>query len=441
VATSGLQHDFFGPKHYLEQFHEKFANPEELKKDIQDAGFVTWVDFFMQRMDQDRNPDLPSVGPFVIKVPYPNSRCVAERNPYYYKVDTEGNQLPYMDRMVTTMVFDNTILNLKAMNGEADFQIRKIDASNFTLFKEKGRQSGYRTLVTPSTNPMCIYVNQYSRDDATRAILQDRRFRLALSYAINRKELIDLIFTGLAAPSSGFTIPDDPYYFDDLEHRNIEYNPAKANALLDEIGLKRRKTDGLRLLPNGKLFTEVLHIYPSEEGTSADLWQLVVDYWREVGLHYTAKMEDGTLSSLQVTSGNSDFWTYSNAAMHWEIDGVWKVPISNMSYMAPLYGNYYKTDGKDGVKPPPPMQDLIDWYSAMRATPNENERLKLGRNILKQWSDECYVIGICRPPVVTIVSDRLKNVPDVINYDYRLKSPGYLNPEQFFIDENGKAAQ
>jgi ABC-type transport system substrate-binding protein len=82
------------------------------------------------------------------------------------------------------------------------------------------------------------------------------------------------------------------------------------------------------------------------------------------------------------------------------------------------------------------MQQLIDWYEALRATPVEEERLDLGRRILKQWAEQCYVIGICQPPVVAIVSNRLRNVPDVINYDYRLKSPGHLNIEQFYIDES-----
>lgn len=439
VASSGLQHDFFCPKHYLQQFDEDTADPAWLKKQIADAGFVTWVDFFMQRIDADRNPDLPTVNAFVVKVPYPNSRVVAERNPYYYKVDPQGNQLPYMDRMVTTIVFDQTVLNLKVLNGEVDFQMRKIDAANFTMFKEKGKELGYRTLWTPSTNPTCIYVNQYSRNEEIRGLLQDRRFRLALSHAINRPELVDLIYTGLAVPSSGFTVPDDPYYFDDLENANIEYDPPKSNALLDELGMKRRKADNMRTLPSGRLFSEVLHIYPSEEGSNADLWQLVVDYWHEVGLHFVPKAEDGMLSFMQATTGNSDFWTYSSAGLHWEIDGVWKAPVSNMSYMAPLYGNYYKTNGREGVKPPPEMQQLVDWSLELRATPSEEERLELGRKLLQQWADQCYVIGICRPPVLAIVSNRLKNVPETINYDYRLKSPGHLNIEQFYIDEKAAA--
>src|SRR5690606_1121558 len=113
--------------------------------------------------------------------------------------------------------------------------------------------------------------------------------------------------------------------------------------------------------------------------------------------------------------------------------------ISLMSYMAPQHGTYYQDQGRRGVKPPPELQRLVDWYLEMRETDDEARRLELGQDILKQWAEECYVVGICRPPVVTIVSNRFKNVPDEVNYDYRLKSPGYLGIEQFYIDDEATA--
>lgn len=436
VASSGLQHDLFGPKHYLQQFHEKFVPKDKLAALVRDAGFVTWTDYYTQKIDLHRNIDLPTVAAWKLTVPPPSSHCMAVRNPYYWKVDPDGNQLPYIDNMSIDMVFDRTILNLKAASGEVDFQMRNIDASNFTLFKERGRELGYRTLHTPSTNPICVYMNQYSRDEKLRPLLQDKRFRLALSHAINRQEMIELIYSELATSSSAISMKGDPFYLPGLESANIEYDPALSNRLLDEIGLKRRKSDGMRVFPDGTPFSQVLHVYPSEEGTNADLWQLVVDYWREVGLQFTPRLEDQTLGFLQVISGSSDFFCYSSAALHWAVDAVWKVPVNKMSYMAPLYGNYYETDGRKGVKPPPEIQQLVTWYEQLRATPDAQERLDFGHKILKQWADQCYVVGLCQSPVLAIVSNRLRNVPEVINYDYRLKAPGYVNVEQFFIDES-----
>ncbi len=435
LAASGLQHGFFGPKHYLEQFHEALVPEEEMRRMVREAGFVTWSDFFLQRLDLHRNPDLPTAAAWKIEIPPPATRCTAVRNPYYYKVDPEGNQLPYIDRMTIDMTYDRTVLNLKVASGEVDFQMRNVDASNFTLFRERGRQLGYRTLVTPSTNPICIYLNQHSRNEKLRPYLKDRRFRKALSHAINREELIELIFSGLATTSSAISMPSDPFYVPGVESANIEYDPELANRLLDEVGLKRRKSDGLRTFPDGTLFAEIMNVYPSEEGSNADLWQLVVDYWREVGLKFTPKLDDQTLGFLQATNGNSDFFCYANATLHWDVDGVWKVPISNMSYLAPLYGTYFQTDGKRGEKPSEDMQRLLDLFYNLRSTPDPEVRVHYGQQIIRQWAEECYVVGLCQPPVLTIASNRLRNVPEVINYDYRLKSPGYINVEQFYLDD------
>lgn len=434
LAFQGQQRDIFLPRHYVIKHHHKYVPKAQMDAMVKSGGFRHWSDYFIFTIDLDKNPDLPTVAPFKIEIPYPAARCIAKRNPYYWKVDPEGKQLPYIDELAYTMAFDNTVLNLKAMNGEVDFQLRRIDAANFTLFREQGMQKGYRVLASPSTNPTCIYVNQYSRNEKLRPLLKDRRFRLALSHAIDRNELIELVYSGMAVPSSGFTVPEDVYHIPGLELVNTDFNTAKSNQLLDEIGMKRGP-GGKRTMPDGTPFSEMLRIYPSEEGSNPDMWQLIVDYWRDIGLHFVPKHEDATLSFLQMTSGNSDFWTYSNAGLHWGIEGLWKAPLAIMSYMAPIHGAHYQTQGARGVPPPPELQRLLDWCLEMRATPDDQRRMELAHNILKQWAHECYVIGICRAPIVAIVSNRFKNVPDNVNYDYRIKSPGYLGIEQFWIDE------
>lgn len=432
LASNGLQSALFAPKHYLKQFHYKYVPLEKLKSQARAQGMIMWTDLLGEKGNLEKNPELPTINPYKVVVPFPASRCLAVRNPYYWKVDPEGNQLPYIDEIAYTMVFDNAVLNLKASNGDVDFQMRRIDAMNFTNFMEEGPRRGYSVRRGASTNPTCVYINQYSRDETLRPILQDRRFRLALSHAINRSELIDMVYTGLAEPSNASCVPEDPYYLPGLEKQNIEYDPGKANQLLDELGMKRG-IDGMRRLPNGKPFHQLLRVFPSEEGSNPEMWELVADYWREVGLQFTVKPEEANLSLEQVRAGNSDFWTYTLGGLHWAVDGMWKAPLQVASYYAPLYGLYFQSSGKAGVKPPPEHQQLLDWYQELRATPDENRRLELGRAVLKQWSEQCYVIGICRAPVLAIISDRFKNVPQELNYDYRLRSPGHFGIEQFYL--------
>jgi peptide/nickel transport system substrate-binding protein len=422
------------PKHYLQRFHIAFNEAEKLREMAHDENFDYWFQLFHQKANQLDNPDCPTIRPFQLHTGPPATRWLAVRNPYYWKVDPEGNQLPYIDRITFAVVQNGEILNFKAMAGEVDFQARHIDAANFPLFMENRKKGGYRVMTDPASGPVVIYLNQHSHDPVMRQLLCDRRFRIALSVAIDRAELIDLIYTGMAQPARGVAGPFDPYYLPEFEEKYIEYNPDQARRLLDEIGLPAGD-DGMRCLPDGKPFRKIMHVFPSEAGNNADLWQLVADYWREAGLDFVVKIDNFSLSQLQVRNGNSDFWAYATAGMHWVLDPMWYVPWNSTSYFAPLYGQYQASGGRSGIKPPPEYQRLIDWYLELRATIDPDRKMKLGRNILRQWAEECYTIGIVRQDLVTLVSNRFHNVPEQLIHSYRVLTPGYIGIEQFYIAE------
>jgi len=270
-----------------------------------------------------------------------------------------------------------------------------------------------------------------------RPILQDRRFRIALSAAINREELIELVYGGLAVPSRAVSGPRDPYFLPRFNERHIQYDPALANRLLDEVGLRRGR-DGMRRMPSGKPFRQILHCYPSESGTGPDVWQVVADYWREVGLDFVLKTDARVLSVLRVRNGNSDFWAYGTAGIHWVVDPVWYVPVQEGAYFAPMYSRYFARRGRAGVKPSPEFQRIIDWYLELITVVNDDARkLDLGRRILDQWAEECYTIGIAREMQLTVVSDRFRNMPDHVIHSYRLMTPGYIGVEQFYLEGEG----
>lgn len=423
------------PKHYLKQFHPKYTDQKEIERKAAERGMPTWYSLFGNLNNTDTNPELPTLKPFVMRTSPTALRVICERNPYYWKVDPEGNQLPYLDAIAFTVVQNAEILNMKAMAGEADFQDRRIDSANYPLFMENRAKGHYRVIRDPNPTPIVLYINQCSRDETLRPLLQDRRFRVALSVAVNRRELIDLIYSGMATPSRGVASRFDPFYLPEFEQKYIQYDPGLANQLLDEVGLLRG-LDGMRRMSNGQPFRHVLNVYPSETGTPMELWQLVADYYREVGLDFAVKTDAPSLSMLQAMNGNSDFWGYATTGMHWIVDPVWFVPVMPNSYFAPLFGRYIQTNGKGGVKLPEEYQRLVDWYYELRSVvDNEPSRLELGRRILGQWSEECYTVGICTNELLTIVSNRFKNVPDHIIHDYRVMTPGYIGIEQFYIDE------
>ena len=424
------------PKHYLMQFHARYTDKTELEAMARERGFDLWYQLFADRANIECNPDVPTWKAWKLTVPPPASRVICERNPYYWKADPAGNQLPYIDRLAISDVQNNEIVTIKAMAGDVSFQARRVDASNYSLFMQNRDKGHYRVMRDLGAASIVLYVNNCSKDPELRPILQDRRFRIALSVAVNRKEICSLLYRGLARPSRAIASPYDPFYLPEFDEKHIQYDPALANSLLDEVGMPRGR-NGLRRMPGGKPFKQILHVFPSEAGTSNDLWQLVADYFREVGLDFAIKQDAVSLSGLAVRAGNSDFWAYSVAGVHWILEPLWYVPWQSSSYFAPAYGRYQASGGKDklGVKPSPEFQRLIDWYLELRSVVNDEDRkLALGRNILRQWSEQCYTIGIARQELLTIVADSFKNVPDHIIHDYRIMTPGYIGAEQFYID-------
>ncbi len=426
------------PKHYLKQYLPKYTDEEELNRMAAERGYSHWRQIYYHKCNENENPEVPTLRPFTLTQEPPRSRLIAERNPFYWKVDPEGNQLPYIDQVAYRDVQNNEVLTMKAQAGEVDFQARRVDASNYTLFMENREAGNYRVLRDINPGAIVLYLNQHSKDPVMRGILKDRRFRIALSVAIDREELIFLLYGGMAAPARGVASRFDPYYLPEYDENYLEYDPDRANALLDEAGLLR-DGDGLRRLPDGRPFRQLLNVFPSETGTSMDLWQLVSDYFREVGLEFVVKTDARTLSSMQVMNGNSDFWAYSTSGLHWIVDPCWYVPWQSSSYFAPLYGRYVNSDGKDqnGIKPPPEYQRLVDWYMELfRTSGNEERKLELGRKILGQHAEECYTIGICQTELLTIVGNSFKNVPDHVIHDWRIMTPGYIGIEQFYMDED-----
>jgi len=433
-------HYIYQPKHYLRRFHIKYAHPAELEKRTAQEGYEHWVQLYQNKVDPAMNPELPTINPWRIKIAPPATKYVVERNPYYWKVDTEGNQLPYIDQISSRVVDNGEVLNLIACTGGVDMQGRHIQPSKYTLFmspenRKRGGIVRYRVLGDPGPGGnVGILLNLSTQNKRLRPYISDRRFRIALSVAINREEAIELITDGLGDPINGVGYPKDRYFVPGMDKRHTQYDPDLANRLLDEVGLKRGR-DGARRFPNGRPFREIMYCATAGTAGELQLEQLVVDYWREVGLGFALKSEPTAFSYMRGRNGNFDFLFLGQAGLHWILQPALYVPIEDVSYFAPNYGRYVLSEGKAGVPPPPEFQRLIDWYYELVHTVGDDRRkLELGRNILWQWANECYMVGLYRIHALAIVSNRFRNCPDHILHGWRVMFPGYMQPEQFYIE-------
>ncbi len=289
-------------KKYLMQFHAKYntTNLDELtKKYSQD----TWAALFNFMRECYNNPDVPTMWPWVLQTSFGagGTRVTANRNPYYFKVDPEGNQLPYIDTYAQELATDNEVLVLKALNGELDWQEQWINApKNKSIFFD-GQQKGKFHLfeLTPTTvNSMNIVFNQNCTDPVIKEIVQNRDFRVGLSYAINRQEVLDVVFLGQGIPAQTAPRPESKYYHEKLATQYIEFDVAKANESLDKA-FPKKDSDGFRLGPDGKRISIIFEI-DSGRTTYIDSLELIKKYWANVGVEINVKTMDRALWEQRV---------------------------------------------------------------------------------------------------------------------------------------------
>ena len=219
------------------------------------------------------------------------SHLILERNPYYFKVDTSGNQLPYIDKVDVDLVQNPEVYTLKASSGEADLALENTTITQMPVFLENAEKGGYRVLEYSAgfTNIANMMLNQTVADPDKRALFQDIRFRKALEIAINRDEINELVFFGLGTPMQNSILPIGGRCWDEaVSKTNTQFDPDGAKALLDEIGMKM---DGdWRTLPNGKPFKFTLTYWPGEGGDAKrKIVQLTQTYFRNIGLNFDVR--------------------------------------------------------------------------------------------------------------------------------------------------------
>ncbi len=385
------------PKHYMQQFHPNYADSDELAAKVKEGGFDHWYELFANRNDDMNNPDLPVLWAWKVEVPFPAERMTNVRNPYYWKVDSAGKQLPYFERVVIDNASNEEVVLMKALAGEVDMQYRHFSFTNFPLLKENEEKGGYRVLEWfYDYGGPCVRVNQSVADPALRPIFQTRSFRHGLSHAINRPEINDLFFHGLGVPENPVSHPVDPAWQEGFGDVATEYSVEKANQLLDEAGLDKRDADGFRLRPDGERLQLLLECYPSEEGASIDVFDVVANNWRAVGVEATAKELERTLWSERVRANQMMLPAYLPTGAPWFVQPDGYVPQSTSSYWCPAYGEWVSSGGKAGEEPTEEIKRILDLYEQLKQEPDEQKRTELGREILAQHSEEVYTIGTVR---------------------------------------------
>ncbi|MBI5571304.1 MAG: ABC transporter substrate-binding protein [Desulfomonile tiedjei] len=427
------------PKHYLKQFHKKYAKPEELEALLKERNASSWVKLFHDVSDLKTtlftDKDMPSLCAWVTRVPAPAKRFVMERNPYYWKVDPAGNQLPYIDTVIHDLQAEAQTIVLKALAGEIDMQGRRLGGmQNSVLLLASVKKGQYKLVPKHSTASvgMLIAPNLNHRDPVTRQILSDARFRKALSHAVNRQEINKIVCRGQGTPRQAAPLKDSAFYSASYEKAYTDYDPGKAGALLDEMGLKKG-ANGKRIRPDGAPLNLALDVMVSIP-TWVDTAEIIASNLKAVGIETEVKSETRELFRQRTQTASHDIALWpGDGGLECLLDPRWYFPYSTESLNAPLYGQWYQSEGTKGEEPPAEIKEVMQTYDRILTTVTEEKQKELCSRIMAANEKYLWVIGLVQnPPDYYVVNPRMFNVPKEDFDSWIYPNPGPVHPEQFF---------
>lgn len=431
------------PKHYLSQFMPKYnADIQALVEAEPVAG--DWVQLFNLKagpMDTPlfwQNPDRPTLHAWHLTNAYGSTdRVVAVRNPYYYKVDSEGQQLPYIDRITYDQVEDVETILLKAFNGEIDYMLRHIGRpSNKAALTDNMDRGKYRFFDVGDLpgNSMIPMMNLNHTDPVKREVIGNKDFRIGVSHAMNRQEIIDLLYFGAGEPAQVAPRRGSTFYREIYQKQFTEYDPDLANEYLDKV-LPEKDSEGYRLGPDGNRFTMIFLVADVFGMQFPDAMELIAGYARDVGLDFQIRATDRSRLIELHTSNNFDAYLWNCSG------GQADIYTSPMCYM-PMISNSvswarewaaWGLDPSTGEEPPQAVKDIFDKYKEIRAAATPEKQEELMFDMLDMQAEQFFTVGMIHTdPVFGIARNNVRNVPDPLPISGQLWFPAPYTAQMYF---------
>lgn len=429
------------PKHYATAFHASYAKKEDLDKMVADAGAENWVNLFNQKDDWNGDLTIPRVWPWPMTRVPPDIPCIAERNPYYFAIDPEGNQLPYIDRIRFEVVENIDLLNTKALAGAVDCQFRHISWASYALYVEGaavGQYEVYEWTLAEGSN-YCLQFNLNHENPGLRELEENIDFRHALSVAIDREEIRDVAYSGLGTARQASVLPTVKGYKPEQSTAWAQFDPGLANELLDSIGLTAKDAEGFRLNLRGEPLTINIEYTPLF-GPWGDITQMVCKYWKDVGIRANPKEEARTLYAERGDLGtvqDMSVWTMDRSA-HPLVQPLYQLPQrgGTPASVAALYWDWWNTDGESGEEPTPEVKKAYELYNSCKTAKNDAELLDYATQLLDLNAEQTWFIGVVGLlPHVGLVKNNFHNVPKEAVSDWLCLTPGNTYIEQYYMSE------
>jgi peptide/nickel transport system substrate-binding protein len=446
LATPLGQEPVLWSKHYCQQFHPKY-NPDVQSLVAATPGVEDWASLFRLKCGELEsparwgNPERPTLDPWVMTENAYSAgatRAVMSRNPYFWQVDTEGHQLPYIDTVSLKVVQDNQSVILEATAGNIDMQRRRLDNLANKPVLAAARESGnfdFFTVASANSNVMVIHFNLTHKNPAMREALTNKNVRIALSEGIDREEIIDIVYQGLGEPYQIGPRPNHFLYNEQLGRQNTEFDPDHANQLLDEAGYDQRDSEGYRLLKDGSRFAFNVNYTGIENPDWGDALEIIKSQWVDLGIELNATSVERSIYYSRGEANEHDFMVWGGTggldpyldprdvlAMH-----------PQASWYAIPWTRWYLSGGKDGEEPSESMKKRLALYDEYKKTADPDKQAELFRQIHQEAADAFEVVGISlAPDLFGIVKNNLGNVPAVVPGGWMYPDPGPTLPQTWY---------
>jgi peptide/nickel transport system substrate-binding protein len=443
------RHITWFPKHYLSQFHAAY-NPNVADLVAETDGVEDWVGLFNLKASGPtddtnnyfNNLDRPLLFPWVpTSVLGGNTQMTMARNPYYFKVDTAGNQLPYIDSVLGISYQDNEGRNLALANGDLDYIKDPTGREFFFNALDSGAALQMSFWNDEAGNTNSIHFNRNAQDPVLASIFSDINFRIGMSHAINREEIIEIVHQGQGTPSQVAPLESSPLYNERLATQYLEYNLDLANQYLDMV-VPDKDADGFRLRPDGARLSFVFSIPNSEswQGNWVSVGELLVGYWNTVGVEVLLDAVSADVMTERREQNNYE------ATMFTGEGGAGLTPILQPRYYVPgeydsLFGGgwfYWWANSQEAVtvEPPQEMKDLRVQFEQVGQQPSQDAQVAAMAEILEIAADNFWVIGISRPGLgFQPYNSRLGNFPDEWIHGWGEGVEKITYPEQWYLKQ------
>jgi peptide/nickel transport system substrate-binding protein len=444
--SQGVTYGAYAPKHYLKQFLPKYSSEQAVNEKAKAEGYENWVKLLHFKKDWSFNTELPTIGPWKTVRPINTPTWVLERNPYYWAVDTAGNQLPYIDRVVLTLAEDSEVINLRAIGGNYDMQERHISLSKLPVILENQKKGGYTVHLDTALHgsDTTLQVNQtFTADPEIAKWLTNADFRRALSLGIDRNQLNETFWLGVGTPGSAapsVTLPQSPGK--EWRTKWSTYEPAKANQMLDAIGLSKKDSEGFRVrTDNGERLriqvqaVKALLPWPQQA-------EMIAQQWRKIGVQADVRELERTLAMTRTRNNEHQIMIWTNGGT--ELIYLFPrhaLPVDTTeAFMGPEFAKWYVSNGAQGREPTDPnMRKILDLYRAAAGQKEQSDRDKTAQEIWKLLVDQQYSIAtVGESPAqfgVRLVSNKLGNIPARVCIAQHCRTPSSSHPETWYFKQ------